>query len=451
MSGKRICVIGAGPSGLTATKTLVEAGLDAQCFDMSPVIGGQWVLDNPNGRSAAYRSLHTNTPRRMNRFSDFPMPEDWPLFPSASQVADWLNLYARQFDLLPRIHLETEILRATALTDRGWIIHMRRADGSTQDEAFDGLVVASGTYWQPNQPAFPGSNEFRGQIIHSRAYRDPHTPADTGGKHVIVVGIGNTGCEIAVEIARAGAASVTLSARTGTWIMPKLVDGKSLSDSTPMMHPEDPVIPLLRPLPASARNALFAWIARRAIHRNYAGRMKRLQELGLPPPPDHPLSKRPTVAQDLLDALETGEVKAVGAIDHLTSDAAILRDGTRLPADVILCATGFHLAFPFLDPELADTAGDDLRLFKNVMSPSRHDLFFAGLGRPSGAFWPVSEVQSKFAAAALSGRYIPPAQAVIDRQSQGVNSGYAFNPALYGLDIKEELKRGAARARKAAG
>lgn len=446
MGTKRICVIGAGPSGLTATKTLAQAGLDAECYDISSVIGGQWVIDNPNGRSAAYRSLRTNTPRRMNRFSDFAMPEDWPVFPSASQVAEWLAEYARTFDLTPRIHLNTEVLKATPLTDQGWIVQLRRADGTISDEAFDGLVVATGTYWKPRLPEFAG--DFSGVLLHSQSYRDPRTPADTQGKHVVVVGIGNTGCEIAVEMARAGAASVTLSARSGTWIMPKLVNGKSLSDQTPMVHPEDKLLPIFSILPENLRQPLFSWIAKKAIRKQFGAQMDRLVALGLPPPPDHPLSKRPTVAQDLLPALEAGEVTARGPIRALEGKEAIYADGTRAPADIVICATGFHLALPFLDASAADTSGDDLPLYRAVMSPHRRDLFFAGLGRPSGAFWPISEVQARFAAALLSGAYALPAQAEIDRHTRGVNTGEAFNPAIYAASIRAELKRGAARAKR---
>ncbi|MGE6698982.1 flavin-containing monooxygenase [Hyphomonas sp. NPDC076900] len=446
MGGKRICVIGAGPSGLVATKTLAQAGLDAQCFDLSPVVGGQWVIDNPNGRSAAYRSLKTNTPRRMNRFSDFPMPEDWPVFPSAAQVAEWLTSYAEAFNLASRLHLNTEVLKATPLTDQGWIVQVRGPDGTIRDEAFDAILVATGTYWQPRLPVFAGT--FSGTLFHAQRYRDPQTPVDTAGKHVIVAGIGNTGCEIAVEMARAGAASVTLSARSGTWIMPKLVNGKSLSDKTPMVHPEDPVLPVFKLLPEKLHQPLFAWIAKKAIRKQFGGQMKRMVELGLPPPPDHPFDKRPTVAQDLLAALEAGDVQARGEILALEGREAVFADGRRAPADVIVCATGFHLAFPFLDASLADTAGDDLRLFRAVMSPRRHDLFFAGLGRPTGAFWPVSEVQARFAAAVLSGAYALPPQAEIDRHASGVNSGKAFNPALYARAMRNEMRRGAARRQR---
>ena len=104
MRGKRICVVGAGPSGLTTTKTLLEADLDVDCFEMSPFVGGHWVLNNPNGLAASYASLCTNTPKGMSRFSDFSMPEEWPNFPTHTQVREWLESYVDTFGFREHIY-----------------------------------------------------------------------------------------------------------------------------------------------------------------------------------------------------------------------------------------------------------------------------------------------------------------------------------------------------------
>ncbi|MBL8555374.1 MAG: FAD-dependent oxidoreductase, partial [Phenylobacterium sp.] len=220
---KRVCVVGAGPSGLAAIKTLRGAGLDATGFEMSPVVGGHWVIDNPNGRSAAYRSLRTNTTKRMSRFSDFEMPAEWPAFPGHEQVRAWLESYVDAFDVRGAIHTATTVTRATPRDGGGWEVSLATADGETRTETFDALVAASGSYWDARLPQWEGA--FDGRVLHAQHYRDPTTPFDTRGKHVVVVGIGNTGCELACEIAAAGAASVHISARSGTWIMPKTING----------------------------------------------------------------------------------------------------------------------------------------------------------------------------------------------------------------------------------
>ncbi|MCW5758697.1 MAG: FAD-dependent oxidoreductase, partial [Phenylobacterium sp.] len=345
--GKRVCVVGAGPSGLAALKTLRQAGLDASGFEMSPVVGGHWVIDNPNGRAAAYRSLRTNTTKRMSRFSDFEMPDAWPAFPSHDQVRAWLESYVDAFGFRDAIHTRTTVDLATPRDGGGWDVSLIDAEGRTRTERFDALVAASGNYWDARLPTWDGA--FDGRILHAQAYRDPETPFDTRGKRVIVVGIGNTGCELACEIAAAGAASVHISARSGTWIMPRTVSGAPGADQAPMTHPTDPVIRPLDLLPGWAQRALFQRIAKGRIVGMFTERMARLQALGLPAPPAHPLSKRPTASDDILDALESGAVKAKPAIERLDGPEVVFADGSRLPADLVLCATGYRLAYPYLD------------------------------------------------------------------------------------------------------
>ncbi len=447
MNGKRICVIGAGPSGLVATKTLAEAGLDPVCIDMSSVVGGQWVIDNPNGRSAAYHSLHTNTPRRMSRFSDFEIPEDWPEFLPAGRVVEWLQSYVEHFGLQPRLRLRTEVVHAAPVGEQGWKVQSRTEDGVVADELFDGIVVASGTYWQPRCPDW--ARAFTGDLLHAQSYRSPREPIDLSGKNVVVVGIGNTACEVAVEIARGGAGSVTLSARSGTWIIPKTINGVSISSLAPMTHPKDRVLPIFRLVPPGLRQRVFAAVARPRFRKSLGSLQARFAQLGLPPAPMDPLSTRPTVAQDLLPALEAGEISARGAVTGVDGQNLTFADGEVQYADAVICATGYHLAFPFLDPSIADTRGDDLRLFCRTMSPARADLFFVGLGRPSGAFWPIAEAQSRLAAATFAGTYLAPAKRELARLARPVMTGAAFNPALYGLEMNEELHRGAVRARRA--
>ena len=116
----RVCVVGAGPAGLVATKTLLGAGLAVDCFEMSPEIGGHWVLDNPNGRSAAYRSLETNTTQHMSRLSDYEMPAHWPDFPGHAQVREWFESYVDAFGFRERIRLRSEVVAAQPLEPSGW-------------------------------------------------------------------------------------------------------------------------------------------------------------------------------------------------------------------------------------------------------------------------------------------------------------------------------------------
>jgi cation diffusion facilitator CzcD-associated flavoprotein CzcO len=440
----RVCVIGAGPAGLVATKTLCAAGLEVDCFEMSPEIGGHWVIDNPNGRSAAYRSLETNTTQRMSRLSDYEMPAEWPDFPDHSLVRRWFEDYVDRFGFRARIAVQREVVSARPEAGGGWRVAVRAADGSQDERRYDALVACSGNYWSPRVPAIAG--EFEGEQLHAQRYRDPDTPIAMRGRRVAVVGIGNTGCELACEIGAAGAEAVFVCARSGTWMIPKRVDGRAAAATVPMMHPHDPVPSALRALPRPAREWLFGRIAARRFRQMFGARMRRFAELGLPPPPANPQDKRATICDPLLDSLESGAVVARPGIERFEGKELVFRDGSRERADVVLYATGYHLRYPYLPADLVDTRDDDLVLFLGALHPRRHDLFIVGVSRPTGAFWPIAEVQAQFAAALLSGRYALPRQAEIDRRAGPILRRRAFNPALYGLAVREELARGARRA-----
>jgi len=438
---KRVCVVGAGPSGLTATKTLLEAGLAVDCYEMSPHIGGHWVLNNSNGRSSAYGSLRTNTTKRMSRFSDFEMPDEWPEFPSCARVREWLESYVDQFGFREHIKTDTEVVSATPRESGGWRVTIN-AKGETSYAEYDALVAASGSYWDPQMPEWPG--QFDGEILHAQNYLTPTTPINTTGKSVIVVGIGNTGCELACEIGKSPARAVYLSARSGTWIMPKTIDGVPAAEGVPLSHPTDEVPQELAGLSELEREELLTKLASQKIRASYGPRMKRFEALGLPPAPDHPLIKRPTLSQDILECLEDGNVLAKPNITKLERDYVQFETGDPVAADVIICATGYKLSYPYLSHDIADTRDNDLTLFCGIVPADRNDLFFIGVSRPTGAFWPIAEAQSKFAAAVLAGTYRLPNPDERARRARPMLNRVAMNPGLYGLMLREECARGAA-------
>lgn len=444
----RVAVVGAGPCGLAATKTLIDAGLDVTCFEMSESIGGHWVYDNPNGRSAAYKSLTTNTTKHMSRFSDFEMPRDWPELPPHHLVREWFESYIDHFGFRDVIRTSHTVLSASP-DENGWALRIKH-DNREETLRFDALIAASGNYWADKVPDLPG--HFDGECFHAHAYRSPNEPVDTIGKRVLVVGSGNTGCEIALELQQSGAVRVLMSARSGNWIMPKYVEGPDgkvpVARNAPLSHPTDTVPWFFRMLPRTLRESLFTRIAGVAMRRMFGGHVARLERGGLPPAPDNPLGKRPAIADGLADALESGVIEARGRITHIDGNKVTFDRGEAADIDVIICATGYSLEYPYLASEVMDTSHDDVSLYLGCMHPTHHNLFVVGVSRPTGAFWPIAEAQSKFIGELLSGSYRLPKQNRIGRLTGPILKRTAFNPALYGLTLREELARGRRRAKK---
>ena len=213
-------VIGAGSSGIAAAKALHERGVPFTCFEASDRVGGNWVFGNKNGMSAAYRQLFINTSRDRMEYSDYPMPKSYPDFPHHAQIAAYFDAYVDHFGFRDRIRFETKVARAERLAGGGWELTLD--DGSV--ERFDALLVANGHHWDPRwpEPMFPGHDSFTGQQLHAHAYVDNDLFAD---KDVVVLGMGNSAMDIAVESSYV-ARSTYLAARRGAWIIPKYMFGR---------------------------------------------------------------------------------------------------------------------------------------------------------------------------------------------------------------------------------
>ncbi|MBK7951023.1 MAG: NAD(P)-binding domain-containing protein [Deltaproteobacteria bacterium] len=400
----KVAVIGAGPSGLTTLKTLREAGLDARGFEAGPRVGGQWVLDNPSGTSAAYRSLRTNTNPAMSRFTDFAFPADYPDYPSHEQMADWLARYAAHFGLADHIALETRVERVEPEPDGGFLV---AASGRAQ-ERFDAVVAATGNLWDPIRPSTPGS--FDGPILHSKDYRDPTTPVDLRGRRVLVVGLGNSGCEIAAELSRE--ARVLLSARSGNFIFPRLAPGRPAPP-----HPSEPIPALFRLLPVRIRDALFAKIFPRALARMTSA-LPRPESVGLPPAPSDPFQKRAIVNDEILRLLAEGRVTARPGLRAYHGREVEFEDGSREAIDAVVLATGYRFSLPYLAPEVLGVADPmDLRLYRGILHPRHPRLFVVGVMRVFCSIWPMAEQQAKWVAARLLDRFPLPSPRELERRA----------------------------------
>ena len=427
-----VAVIGAGPSGLVAAKTLGAYGLDWTGYEAGARVGGQWVLESTSGTSSAYRSLSANTHKGMCGYADFPLPDDYPDFPSHEQMAAWFESYARHFGLFERIRLDTRLEAALPREGGGWTL--RFAGGG--EASHDALVVATGNLWHPRWPELPG--DFDGERLHAKDYLDPSDPVDCRGRRVLVVGLGNTACELAVELSGEGMASeVLLSARSGQNVVPRMV--------APVPHPSEPLEGPLAWLPRVVREAAFRRIFPRIVKQLTSAR-PRPESLGLPPAPADPFEKRFVMNDHLFDRIAEGRIRPKPGVKALRGTKVEFLDGSQEEVDVLLAGTGYRFTLPFLSEEVLGADPEDLPLFRGVMHPQRHDLFVVGVMKAICSIWPRSEQQAHFVADLLSGGYVLPGQRAIDRESYPVLKVPFGNCQFHTHDLRAERQRGARRA-----
>jgi dimethylaniline monooxygenase (N-oxide forming) len=429
-----VCVIGAGSSGIAAVKALSQRGIAFDCFEKSDRVGGNWVFRNRNGMSSAYRSLHINTSRDRMAYSDFPMPADYPDFPHHTQIAAYFDTYVDHFGLRELITFNTGVERAEPTGDGGWRVTLE----SGEQRDYRALLVANGHHWDPRwpEPAFPGADRFEGVQMHSHSYLgdDPSLFAD---KRVVVLGMGNSAMDIAVEATQT-ADRVFLAARRGAWIVPKYVFGRPLDQ-----YVTAPRIPL------AVRQRFTAMTLRTAV-----GSMERY---GLPKPDHRPLEAHPTISDTILTRLTHGDIAPKPNIARLTERTVVFADGSEEEVDVVVYGTGYKVSFPFFDPELVSAPDNDLPLFKRVFHPDLPGLYFIALLQPLGATMPLAEAQSEWVSDHLTGRYaLPPRGELakdIARERAAMRRRYVASKRHtmqvdyddYLFELKRERKRGAER------
>ncbi len=435
----RVCVIGAGSSGIAVAKSLRDRGIPFDVFEKSDRVGGNWVFGNRNGMSSSYRSLHINTSRARMEYSDFPMPADYPDFPHHTQIARYFDAYVDHFGFRDRISFETGVEHAGRGGDGTWEIRLENGER----RAYDMLLVANGHHWDPRwpEPAYPG--EFAGQQSHAHHYIDNEPFRD---KNVLVVGIGNSAMDIAVESSFVARRTI-LSSRRGAYILPKYLFGRPLDQIG--------VNGLTSRLPFAYRRGILM-----AMFRLGVGRMT---DYGLPEP-DHRIGEaHPTISADFLNRIAHGEVTWKPNIASLHGDRVAFEDGSTEPVDVIVWCTGYKVSFPFFDEHFISAPDNDLPLYKRVFKPGIDSLAFIALLQPLGATMPLAEAQGRWIAAYLRGEYHLPSRIEMERDiehdrelmfkryvaSKRHTMQVDFDNYLYWLE--REMKAGSRRARAAGG
>ncbi|MEJ2851878.1 MULTISPECIES: flavin-containing monooxygenase [unclassified Saccharothrix] len=349
------CVIGAGPAGLAVARALAARGLPYTHVERHTAPGGIWDIDNPG--SPMYESAHFISSRTRSGFGGWPMPDDFPDYPSHRHVLAYLKSFADAYGLTGRIEFGTAVRTVAKNADGSWTV--TRDDG--RESVHGQVVVCTGAQWHPNVPELPG--RFTGEVRHTIGYRDER---ELRGKRVLVVGAGNSGCDIACDAARAADHAV-ISMRRGYWFIPKHVFGR----------PVDTLAGAGPKLPMWLEQKVFG-----ALLRLLNGDTARL---GLPDP-DHKLFEtHPAINSMLLHHLRHGDITAKPGIARAEGGTVHFTDGTSDEFDLVLLATGYRHAVPVAQEYFGDEQHPELYL--SAFSRRHEGLFGVGfLETNSGAY-----------------------------------------------------------------
>ncbi|KAM9004847.1 dimethylaniline monooxygenase [N-oxide-forming] 5 [Sarcophilus harrisii] len=402
MTKMRIAVIGAGVSGLSSIKCCLEEGLEPVCFERTSDIGGLWRFqENPEeGRASIYKSVIINTSKEMMCFSDYLIPDDFPNFMHNSQIMEYYRMYAKEFDLLKYIRFKTIVCsvkkRPDFATSGKWDI-VTESNGKQEVNVFDGVMVCTGHHTNAHLPleCFPGIEKFKGQYLHSRDYKDSQRFAE---KRVIVIGIGNSGGDLAVEISHT-AKQVFLSTRRGAWIINRVGDNGYPFDVIFFSRFKHFISKFLS---LSTKNSFLE----RKMNARFDHEMYGLK------PMHRALSQHPTVNDDLPNRIISGRVRVKGNVKEFTETAAIFEDGTREDnIDAVIFATGYSFDFPFLEDSVK-VVKNKTSLYRKVFPPNleKPTLAIIGLIQPLGPIMPISELQGRWATQVFKGLKTLPSQ-----------------------------------------
>uniref|UniRef100_A0A8D2ANC9 Flavin-containing monooxygenase 5 n=1 Tax=Sciurus vulgaris TaxID=55149 RepID=A0A8D2ANC9_SCIVU len=402
MTKKRIAVIGSGVCGLSSVKCCLDEDLEPVCFERTDDIGGLWrYQENPEeGRASIYKSVIINTSKEMMCFSDYPIPDHYPNFMHNSQVLEYFRMYAKNFNLLKYIQFKTTVCsvkkRPDFPTSGQWEV-VTECEGKKEVNVFDGVMVCTGHHTNAHLPleSFPGIEKFKGQYFHSRDYKNPEALA---GKRVIIIGIGNSGGDLAVEISHT-AKQVFLSTRRGAWILNRVGDHGYPFDVVHFSR-------LKHLISKICGQALTNTFLEKNMNQRFDHEMFGLK------PKHRALSQHPTVNDELPNRIISGLVKVKGNVKEFTETAAIFEDGSREDdIDAVIFATGYSFAFPFLEDSV-QVVKNKISLYKKVFPPNleKPTLAIIGLIQPLGAIMPIAELQGRWATQVFKGLKKLPSQ-----------------------------------------
>lgn len=355
--------------GLCTVRRLAEKGIKVLGLEAHSDVGGLWDIDSPT--STMYESAHLISSKRMTEFDDFPMSHDVATYPRHDQLKHYFQSYATHFDLYRHYQFNCWV-ESVEPHNGQWRISYRKNDEQHQIIAA-GVLLANGTLHHPKVIDFPG--HFDGEQMHSAQYKSADIFAD---KRVLIVGCGNSGCDIAVDAVHR-AKHVDMVVRRGYYFLPKFVAG----------IPTDTLGGKIR---------LPNWLKQRVdgtLVRLISGKPSHF---GLPDPDYKMYESHPVVNSLFLHHIGHGDITVRPNIERLTDNGACFSDGSQAEYDLILQATGYKLHYPFIDKQHLNWVGDAPQLYLNVFNPLHPNLYVMGMVEAAGLGWQGRDEQAKLVA-----------------------------------------------------
>jgi len=340
-------IIGAGFVGLGIAQSLKAANIPYDQVDASDDIGGNWY-------HGVYETAHIISSKKVTQFSHFPMPGHYPDFPSAQQILDYLKTFADYFQLRPNIELNRKVIDVRPIEDNLWQVTF----ANQQQRIYKGIILCNGHHWYKRFPELNG--EFSGQIIHSKDYKRPE---QLRNQRVLVIGGGNSACDIAAEAARVGAKSV-LSLRESVWFIPKTFAGKPVVDLVRGWMPE--------------------WLQRLMAYGMIRLTFGKHEDYGMSQPNYRIFEKHPTLNSEVPYYIKHGRITVKPQVQQLAGESVQFVDGSEQDFDIIVCATGFYVAYPFLPEQLQRVRGPVVECYGGSFLPDYKGLAYLGWGQARG-------------------------------------------------------------------
>ncbi len=355
---EKFCIIGGGPIGIGIGKVFTQNKISFDIIEKESDFGGLWEINSE--ASKVYRSTHLISSKRNTQFSDYPMPDNYPDYPNHRLFLKYLRSLATHFNLYSHATFNTAVIHLDAIDDKYWKVQLSNGE----ERIYRGVLIATGRLSEPLMPEYPG--KFSGLVLHSDQYKNPDIFKD---KQVLIVGAGNSGCDIVIDAAHHAAKTIQ-STRRGYHYMPKYIHGKPTQDWLMEIGTQ-----------FKTNKELWAHVKNIFKMAGFDG-----VDFGLPEPDHEIYAAHPIMNSQILYHIGHGDIQVKPDIQLIKEHSVVFTDNTEEELDVIIYATGFCAKFPFLPEKYNIKDQDNLdQLFMYMFSKQFDNLFFAGfLNAPSG-------------------------------------------------------------------